>query len=76
MRHSGFGSVGPFPADGLGSTLHLAADSAMLDKQEKTIDLIAAMKVAVPFEVELCRQPTPALRTGAVFTNLATFVLA
>jgi len=37
----------------------------MLDKQEKTIDLIAAMKAAVPFEVELTPPLLERLRSDA-----------
>jgi hypothetical protein len=67
----GFGSVGPFPADRLWSTLRLATDRAMLDKPEKTFDLIAAMKAAVPFDVELTPQLLARLRADSDGPGLA-----
>jgi hypothetical protein len=49
------GSVEPFPADGLGtdgSGLE-SLEMVMLDKPEKTRQLVAALKAALPFEVAL-----------------------
>ena len=43
----------------------------MLDKWEKTLDLIAALKAAAPFEVELTPELIAHLRAGRVALDLA-----
>src|ERR1700690_2827772 len=45
--------------------------SRMLDKLEKTLDLIAAMKAAVPFEVELTPPLLARLRAENVSSDIA-----
>ena len=43
----------------------------MLDKLEKTLDLIAAMKAAVPFEVELTLALLARLRSETIASEIA-----
>lgn len=66
MRRIDNGFVEPFPAD-CGSRgraeIRRGSDLVMLDKMQKTLDLIAAMKTAVPFEVELTPPLIARLRT-------------
>jgi hypothetical protein len=71
FRPIGNGSVEPFPADRLWSRLQRAAGPAMLDKLEKTLDLVAAMKAAVPFEVELTPPSLARLRAENVASEIA-----
>jgi hypothetical protein len=66
------GSVEPFPADRVWLGHRIAVDRAMLDKLEKTLELIAAMKAAAPFEVELTPPLLARLRDENVASEMAS----
>ena len=72
VRRIGNVSVKPSPADRRPASVRRFTSSklAMLDKAEKTLDLMAALKAAVSFEAELTPELVARLRAERVAADL------